>query len=74
MKRRRDPETGQFESQHSPEEILDLLSNTRLATSEVSERLEYHRSTVYEKLRELEKKDLVKSNQVGNTIIWERVD
>lgn len=74
MKRRRDPETGQFESQHSLDEILDLLSNTRLATSEVSERLEYHRSTVYEKLRELEEEDLVKSTQVGNTIIWERAD
>ena len=74
MKRRRDPDTGQFESQHSPEEILDLLSDTRLATSEVSERLEYHRSTVYEKLRELEEKGKVESTRVGNTIIWERVD
>jgi GTP-sensing pleiotropic transcriptional regulator CodY len=74
MPRRRDSETGRYQQRYTADEIVNELRDTRLATVEVADRLGCHRSTAFEKLRELEAEGLVRSKQVGNTLIWESVD
>jgi DNA-binding transcriptional ArsR family regulator len=74
MARPRDPETGQFKTRHSRKEFLQLLRDTRLSTAEIRDQLGYHRTTVYEKLRRFEDEGLVRSTEVGNTLIWERIE
>lgn len=73
MPKKRDEESGQFERAISDREILELLDNTRLSTSEVADKIGYHRTTAYDRLVELEKKGSVKSKKAGNTFIWESI-
>lgn len=73
MPRERDAESGRFEQVYSDEEILSLLRGTRLATSEVADALDCHRTTAHEKLRELERNGSIEAHSAGNTLIWESV-
>jgi len=74
MVRQRDSETGQYEEVYSDERFLQLLDGTRLGTSEVAEQLGCHRTTAHDKLTQLEKRGLVISTKVGNTLVWERAE
>lgn len=74
MVRSRDESTGKFEEVYSDEQILDLLRETRLGTSEVADRLECHRTTAHEKLVDLQERDYVESTKVGNTLMWKLAD
>jgi predicted ArsR family transcriptional regulator len=71
MPRERDSESGRFKQVYSDEKLLSLLQDTRLATSEVAEELNCHRTTAHEKLRGLEDDGLVQAHSAGNTLIWE---
>jgi len=74
MPRERNRESGQFEQVYPDDDILAVLDGTRLATREVADELDCHRTTAHDKLRELETAGLVKATQVGNTLIWELLD
>lgn len=71
MPRRRDNETGQYEVVYSDEDVLNLLRDTRLSTSEVADELGCHRTTAHDRLVELEDEGKVISSAVGNTLMWE---
>ena len=70
MPRRRDPESGQYTDVYSEEEVLEVLRETRLGTSEVAEELGCHRTTAHSLLIDMQKEGLVESEQVGNTLVW----
>jgi DNA-binding GntR family transcriptional regulator len=72
--RKRDKDSGLYEEVYSKEDFLDILSGTRLSTSEVAEALDCHRTTAHEKLRSMEDDGLVVSMRAGNTFIWEIID
>lgn len=71
MPKRRDEDTGRFEKAVSDEEIVELLDEKRMSTSEVAEEIGYHRTTTYSRLSALEAEGFIISTQVGNTYIWE---
>jgi len=71
MTRKRDRESGRYENVYSDEDILSVIRGTRLATTEVADELNCHRTTAHDKLRNLENKGLVESSHAGNTLIWE---
>lgn len=70
MSRRRNSDSGKYEEVYSAEEIIDLLRNTRLGTSEVADKLECHRTTAHERLHELKREGIVTCDRVGNTQMW----
>ncbi|QIB75219.1 AsnC family protein [Halogeometricum borinquense] len=74
MPRRRNDDSGQFKEVYSDEDILSLLEDTRLSTSEVADQLGCHRTTAHDRLTELEDENEITSKQVGNTLLWETVD
>lgn len=71
MPRERDEDSGLYKEVYTDEDFLDVLSGTRLSTSEVAEELDCHRTTAHEKLRSMEDEELVVSTRAGNTFIWE---
>jgi len=73
MPRKRDEESGRYENVYSDEDVLSVLRGTRLATTEVANELDCHRTTAHDKLRDLEEDGLVESSHAGNTLIWEVV-
>jgi predicted ArsR family transcriptional regulator len=70
MPRRRDPESGQYTDVYSEEEVLEVLRETRLGTSEVAEELGCHRTTAHSLLTDMQDEGLVESERVGNTLVW----
>ena len=70
MPRRRNSDSGQYEEVYSTEEIVKLLRDTRLGTSEVADELGCHRTTAHDRLHELKKAGIVTCERVGNTQIW----
>lgn len=72
--RKRDEDSGLYEEVYTDEDFLDVLSETRLSTSEVAEELDCHRTTAHEKLSSMEDEGLLVSTQAGNTFIWEVTD
>lgn len=74
MPRKRDEDSGLYEEVYTENDFLNVLSETRLSTSEVAEELDCHRTTAYEKLRSMEDDELVVSIRAGNTFIWEIAD
>ena len=71
MPRRRNENSGQFEEVYDQNNILELLEDNRMATSEIADALGCHRTTAHGKLTRLENEELVESTQAGNTYIWE---
>lgn len=71
MPKRRDEETGRFERAVSDQEILEAISDTRMSTSEVADKIGYHRTTTYDRLTALEEDGLIDATRAGNTYIWE---
>ncbi len=69
--RRRNTNTGKYDEVYSDEDIIDLLTRTRMATREVADELDCHRTTAHSKLRDLEDEGEVVSTEAGNTLIWE---
>lgn len=70
MPRRRDADSGKYKEVYSTDQIIELLQDTRLGTSEIAEELGCHRSTAHERLHDLEEKGIVTWKQVGNTQVW----
>jgi DNA-binding Lrp family transcriptional regulator len=68
--RRRNSDSGQYEEVYSTEDIVELLQNTRLGTSEIADELGCHRTTAHERLHELKQRGIVTCERVGNTHIW----
>jgi DNA-binding IclR family transcriptional regulator len=69
--RHRDDNSGKYKEVYSDEDILSVLRGTRLATSEVADKIGCHRTTAHDKLNEMETNGKVQSTQAGNTYIWE---
>lgn len=70
MPRRRNSDSGEYEEVYSTEDIIELLRNTRLGTSEVAAELGCHRTTAHDRLHDLKQRGLVTCERVGNTQIW----
>jgi DNA-binding IclR family transcriptional regulator len=71
VSRERDSETGQYTQAITDGQILNLLADQRLGTSEVAEQLECHRTTAHSRLKALEEEGKVKSREVGRSFVWE---
>jgi DNA-binding transcriptional MerR regulator len=71
MPRDRDQDSGKYTEVYPKSDFIDLLSDTRLSTSEVADHLDCHRTTAFDKLRQYEQEGLLKSTSVGNTLLWE---
>ncbi|WP_158228712.1 winged helix-turn-helix domain-containing protein [Halorubrum sp. C191] len=71
MPKRRDEETGRFSQSVSDEEILEVITDTRMSTSEIADEIGYHRTTTYDRLVALEEEGVIESSRAGNTYIWE---
>ena len=71
MPKKRDEETGLYEEVYSQDDVLDVLRETRLSTSEVADALGCHRTTAHDRLVKMEDKGLISSTEAGNTLIWE---
>ena len=72
--RRRDEDSGRFERIYDEQSVNDVLSGTRLATSEVADALGCHRTTAHALLVQLEDEGMVESSEAGGTCIWEMAD
>jgi DNA-binding Lrp family transcriptional regulator len=68
--RRRNSDSGQYEEVYGTEDIVDLLRDSRLGTSEVADELGCHRTTAHERLHELKQGGIVTCERVGNTQMW----
>lgn len=74
MPRRRNSDSGQYEEVYSTKDIVELLRDTRLGTSEVADELGCHRTTAHDRLHELKQGGIVTCERVGNTQIWSLID
>lgn len=74
MPRRRNSDSGQYEEVYSTKDIVELLRDTRLGTSEVADELGCHRTTAHDRLHELKQGSIVTCERVGNTQIWSLID
>ena len=70
--RNRDKESGRYTGEYSMEDFLQAISNEGgvAGTGEIAERVGCAHDTAYKRLQKLEKKGLVSSEKVGNTLIW----
>jgi putative restriction endonuclease len=57
---------------YSEEDILAAIGDQRLGTREIADIVGCHRSTAYERLEELEERNLVQTTEVGRTLMWTR--
>ncbi|ELY39833.1 hypothetical protein [Natronorubrum tibetense] len=73
--RDRDENSGKFTEEYPREEFLKALEELgATGTTDVSSHVGCDRRTAYLKLQTLEKKGEVKSQKVGNALLWELVD
>ncbi len=68
----RDEESGRYTGEYLTEDFLQAISNEggMAGTGEIAERVGCAHDTAYKRLQKIEKKGLVSSKKVGNTLIW----
>jgi GTP-sensing pleiotropic transcriptional regulator CodY len=71
--RDREKETGQFTTEYTDDEFIDAIeqSDGGATTSEVADIVGCDRRTAYIRLSNLEKKSVIHSREVGNSLLWE---
>lgn len=73
--RNRDEDSGRFREEYPRENFLRALRELDSAgTTDVSEYVGCDRRTAYLKLRNLEQEGYVRSQKVGNALLWELAD
>lgn len=68
----RDDKSGRYTGEYSTEDFLQAISNEGgvAGTGEIAERVGCAHDTAYKRLQKIERKGLVSSKKVGNTLIW----
>ncbi|WP_302081075.1 transcriptional regulator [Salinibaculum rarum] len=68
----RDEETGRYTGEYSTEDFLNAISaeDGLAGTGDIADRVGCAHDTAYKRLQRLEKKGLVSSRKVGNTLLW----
>lgn len=68
----RDDDTGQYTDEYPEEAFLDAIKNAdqMLGTGEVADSVGCAHDTAYKRLKKLEENGVVRSQRVGNTIVW----
>lgn len=73
--RSRDEDSGEFTETYPLESFLDSLEEIGPAgTTDIADSVGCDRRTAYIKLQSLEGEGLVKSQKVGNALLWELKD
>ena len=73
--RNRDENSGRFSEEYPRDDFLRTLEELGAAgTTDVAEQVGCDRRTAYLKLQSLEEDGDVKSQKVGNALLWEVVD
>ena len=73
--RSRDEDSGEFTETYPLESFLDSLEEIGPAgTTDIADSVGCDRRTAYIKLQSLEEEGLVKSQKVGNALLWELKD
>ncbi len=68
----RDEDTGQYTGNYSSKEFLTAIENIdgMAGTGDIADEIGCAHDTAYKRLQNLENDGLVKSQKVGNTLIW----
>lgn len=68
----RDEESGKYTMSYSDSDFIDAIQKTdgMGGTSEIAEEVGCTRRTAYDRLRELEKKEKIKSRKIGSSVMW----
>ena len=73
--RNRDEDSGEFTETYPLENFLDSLEEIGPAgTTDIADSVGCDRRTAYLKLQSLEEEGLVRSQKVGNALLWELSD
>lgn len=70
--RKRDEDTGRFTDEYPPEELLAAIRDigSRVATSEIADRIGSTRQAAHAKLQKMEERGQVESQMVGGNRMW----
>lgn len=74
MTRKRDPDTGKYVENYPDDEILSVLAEGRLSTTEVAAELGCDRSTAHQRLTSLHEDEKISRDQIGKAFVWELAD
>ncbi|WP_311174160.1 transcriptional regulator [Halobellus ordinarius] len=70
--RDRDEKSGKFTEEYPPQDFLEALSEKGPSgTSDISNYVGCDRRTAYLKLKALEEDGKIRSQKVGNSLLWE---
>jgi len=69
----RDTDSGKYTGEYSRDDFLSAIKNQEgpIGTGEVAKTVGCAHDTAYKRLKLLEKEDVVRSQKIGNTLIWE---
>ncbi len=70
----RDEDTGQYIGEYSTEDFLNAISDEGglAGTGDIANQVGCAHDTAYKRLQLMEKKGLVSSKKVGNTLLWSK--
>ena len=68
----RDEDSGKYTTSYSDSEFIDAIQKIdgMGGTSEIAEEVGCTRRTAYDRLRELEEREKVKSRKIGSSVVW----
>ena len=70
--RDRDENSGKFTEEYPLQEFLEALTELGSSgTTDIADHVGCDRRTAYLKLKSLEEKDEIRSQKVGNSLLWE---
>lgn len=70
--RDRDEESGKFTEEYPQQDFLEALGELGPSgTTDIAEYVGCDRRTAYLKLKSLEDEEKIRSNKVGNSLLWE---
>ncbi|WP_348609719.1 transcriptional regulator [Halobaculum rarum] len=73
--RDRDENSGKFTEEYPPQKFLGALAELGSSgTTDIADHVGCDRRTAYLKLKSLEERDEVRSQKVGNSLLWELVE
>ncbi len=69
----RDADSGKYTGEYSRDDFLSVIKDHQgpIGTGEIAKTVGCAHDTAYKRLKLLEKEDVVRSQKIGNTLIWE---
>lgn len=75
MNRKRDEESGRFETEYPIEDFLNAFQSDQfLSTTEVADRVGCTQNLAYRRLKQLEESGDVQSKNIGHSLAWQRIE